>query len=450
MLAVPPLDRRLRGIDLFDSSAAAFEPSPEEIVLAEVGAGPVWTVSPGGPIVHRVGAELPEIEPEKVLWSLLGERPIATVAVVHFLRSVCTSERYEAPPLRATFLFDDPNLRWRSYGFISYSDLVAHADAHGYHASIAMIPLDAGRPHSSTAELFSARPDRLSLVFHGNNHIAEELRVLHDDAGARAIAAQARRRIAVFERRTGLSVDRIMTPPHGLCSEEATRALGAVGFDALTGLHPLPWTEHRPTHDALAGWRIAEFVGGCAVIPRIPLESTRASMALRAFLDHPLILYGHHEDLADGLERLAETARTVNDLGDVRWRSVGDIAASNLEQHATGEVTTVRPYSRRVRLLRTLDVRRVCVRAPDDLLANDSLVGWSLSDGRVVEFGDELPVNCDDEIVIQLHGQRDLDPALVPSPAWRPWPKFRRAATEVRDRLLPLSASMRRVASPSR
>src|SRR5689334_8348712 len=55
--------------------------------------------------------------------------------------------------------------------------------------------------------------------------------------------AQAIRRVAPFGQRTDGAATAWMTPPHGLCS----RAM------------PL-----------LAGWRPAEFAGGCPVMPRIP------------------------------------------------------------------------------------------------------------------------------------------------------------------------------------
>ena len=51
---------------------------------------------------------------------------------------------------------------------------------------------------------------------------------------------------------------------------------------------------------------------------------------MRAFLDHPVVLYGHHEDLAGGLEPLARAAEAVNRLGDVHWMSMGDIAPHQL------------------------------------------------------------------------------------------------------------------------
>ena len=91
----------------------------------------------------------------------------------------------------------------------------------------------------------------------------------------------------------------------------------------------MPWAERPPASRPLAGWDPAEFAAGCAVIPRLHFDSSDADIALRAFLGHPLVFYGHHEDLADGLDPLAEIAARVRRLGEVRWCSLGEIAASN-------------------------------------------------------------------------------------------------------------------------
>ena len=115
-----------------------------------------------------------------------------------------------------------------------------------------------------------------------------------------------------------------------------TRALGALRFDGLCAIHPLPWTDRPPSDPPLAGWEPAQFVAGCPVVPRIPLSSSAADIALTALLDQPLVLYGHHEDVAEGLEPLAEAAAMVNRLGDARWMSVGEIAATNYAVRVTG------------------------------------------------------------------------------------------------------------------
>ena len=132
-----------------------------------------------------------------------------------------------------------------------------------------------------------------------------------DRGPALAMVAQALRRVERFERRSGLRVDRIMMPPHGLCSRHVTAALGALRFDGLCAIHPLPWTDRPPSDPPLAGWEPAQFVAGCPVVPRIPLSSSAADIALTALLDQPLVLYGHHEDVAEGLEPLAEAAAMV-------------------------------------------------------------------------------------------------------------------------------------------
>lgn len=438
LLDDPGLDRRLHGIVLEDRLVSPLEPIEEQAtVLASARSGPAWTVSAGGAPVHRVRSVLAELEPDQVLWSMLSQRPIATVALIQFLRSISGAPGWDPPPLRATFMFDDPNLHWRSYGFIDYRRLLIHAETHGYHAAMAMVPLDGGRAHRPTAALFARRPDRLSLLVHGNDHVRQELQALREPCRAVAVAAQASRRMARFERRAGVTVDRVMTPPHGLCSREMTRALGAVGFDALCAEHPLPWTERLPPESVLAAWRPAEFVGGSAVIPRMPLRSSAASIALRAFLDHPLVIYGHHGDLAEGLDQLATIAATVNRLGDVRWLSMGEIASSNLDLRVDGVQAVVRPLSRRIRLALPEHVRALRVAEPHDLLGEGQLSGWSFARGPLIPFGEAVPTPGREQICIWLRGHGDVDPLRVVDPAWRPWPKLRRIVVESRDRALP-------------
>jgi hypothetical protein len=439
MVGGSAIDARVRGIRLEDRLAhLPLERSDGDDVLAVARSGPVWTRRG---TVDRVRAALPELGPDQVLYALLSRRPVAAVALVQFLRRVCEPAGWRPPPLRAAFVFDDPNLRWRSYGYIDYRRLAGHADEHGYHAAMAMIPLDAWRPHRATAALFAGRSDRLSLVFHGNDHTKDELLRPSEVSTALAMAAQSVRRIARFERRSGLRVDRVMMPPHGMCSEAAIRALGEVGFDALCTLHPRPWTEQPPSDPPLAGWQPAEFVRGCAVIARIPVCSSLESIALRAFLDHPLVIYGHHEDVSGGLEPLAEAAALVNGLGTVDWCSVGEIVRGNYSHRLHEGRLVVRPHARRLRVEPKMGAHTLCVEAPTGPAA---LRGWSIGSGRIRAFGEDVPVEGGVAVDVRLHGTRDVDPDHVAAPSWRPWPQLRRVATETRDRALPLRPALNR------
>ena len=67
-------------------------------------------------------------------------RFLELLPLAHFLQMVTDAVPTE---LRACFVIDDPNLHALRYGHISYPALAQHAEEHGYHAAMAMIPLDA-------------------------------------------------------------------------------------------------------------------------------------------------------------------------------------------------------------------------------------------------------------------------------------------------------------------
>jgi hypothetical protein len=406
---------------------------PEREALASADGYAVWTRDRGVVPVDRVASTLPELAPDQTLRELLDARTLSMIALIEFLRAHCPQPT--RPHLRATFLFDDPNLRRPTYGFIDFRRLLEGAEAHGYHAAMAMIPLDLRHQNDDAVELFRRNPARLSATIHGNNHIAGELFRPRDDRGALAVAAQASHRAAAFELRSGLRIDRVMTPPHGMCSRNSAAALAALGYDALCAIHPLPWREDAPGRP-LAGWEPAEFAGGCAVIPRVPLGLTGATeLALRAYLGQPLIIYGHHGDVADGLDLLAETAAQVNRLGDVHWCSLGEIAATNVATTRRGDELEVRPFAQRVVVPLPAGVEALSVIAPRD--EEDELVGWSIDGAPSCAFGTTVDGGSG-PARITLLPRRTVDPASVPTPTPSVWPRLRRTATETRDRLRPL------------
>jgi hypothetical protein len=88
-------------------------------------------------------------------------------------------------------------------------------------------------------------------------------------------------------------------------------------------------------------------------------------------------------------------------------------------------------------------VSSVTIEPPLDSVDDAALTGFSVRDpgdppltmpplafdrAAVVEPGRTR------RLEIQLHGAADVEPGLVPAPAWRPWPKLRRGVTELRDR----------------
>jgi hypothetical protein len=431
------VDRRLRGAALGEQLVGppvAVEEGEEPLAIRE--GRPIWTCRFGPGRVDRIAAPLPVLDEGMTVVGLLHSRhSIGLIALVQFLRSL-EADPWTKPRLRCAFVIDDPNLRRDRYGYVNYRELVAHADRHGYHIAMAMIPLDARRWSDSAVELFRARRDRVSLVIHGNDHFGPELANAEEFRSALAMSTQASRRIAWFEFKTGLTVDRVMMPPHEAWSRASARAIGAVGYAALCAWQPSPTTENGAGRDVLAGWMPASFVEGCAVVPRFPWRLNRTAIALRAFLDHPLVLYGHHNDLASGLDPLASAAALVNSVDDVQWSPIGDIVHGSHELRTADGAIAVRPWSRSVRVQVPEDCGELTVVEPLGPRPH-GLSGWTVSGAEESPhaFGDRVRVSGP-AVSLQLHSEWSTGAREVATRSRSVQAIVRRRFTEARDRLV--------------
>lgn len=449
------LDRRLHGAALPDLHlglalrAGAIVPGEGALVLASCAGKPTWTRSG---IFEQALMAPEELDPEDALRERLClSRSAALLPLVHFLRRLTAPIDWQAPAARGCILFDDPNLHWPSYGFVKLGELSEHARSHGYHASLAMVPLDSWFAHPAAVRTLKQSNGAISLAVHGNDHNGGELGRQETEADGLALAAQALRRIAAFERRTGITVDRTMVPPHEECSQATVEGLLRSGFEAITMTRPFPWLLQPPRTwlarpegvDALVGWRPADFAGALPVLLRHPLLSRDApELVLRAFLDQPLILYGHHGDLAEnGLDLLASAVAEVNKLGATQWCSLSEIVATNFETRLQGPQLSVRPLARRARLTIPNAVERLVVELPaaHPGPANERLV----IDGRPARFDDPVEVVPGATVELRLQAGNLVDVATVPAPRRKPAALARRALGESRDRLLPLLSRAR-------
>lgn len=450
----PRLDQCLRGATLPDAHLAdalragasvVVEPSSE--ILATAGGKATWARAG-----RRQQALLSpsELAPEEALRErLCDSRSAALLPLLHFLRELSAPLRWQAPPQRACFLFDDPNLHWPSYGFVKLEQLASQARRHGYHAALATVPLDTWFTHPAALRALAESGGSLSLAVHGNDHNGGELGRLLDEEEALATAAQALRRLRSFERRTGAAVDRVMVPPHEECSEATVRALLRCGFAAISMTRPHPWLALPPRTwlarpegaDALVGWRPADFTAGLPLLIRHPIaQRSPAEMALRAYLGQPLVLYGHHDDLLGGPEVLAEAAAEVNRLGPTSWCSLGEIAAGNYETSRASEGLGVRMLTRKARVEIPRELESLSVTVPPTL---DPQGCQLLLDGRPARFDEARPVVPGSNIEIELRVENAVDVAAVPAPRRRPLAIARRLGAEGRDRLVPLAARAR-------
>jgi hypothetical protein len=457
--------RPLRGRTIADSAVSGELPPPHPAVgrvLASVDQRPVWwqvgerpvsggsTAPDGSPTQgERPGglwySTYPLAEPaegETLREYLKAGRFMGLLPVVHFLGQVAGAEGWTLPPPRASFIVDDPNLHWPSYGHLDYRELVAHARRHGYHMGLATVPLDRWWVDRRAAALVRDNGAVLSLAMHGNDHLTHELGRLRSDGEAESAMAQALRRTAALERRAGVSVERVMVPPHSRCSEEAPRAMYRLGIEGVCLNRSYPWRDEESAPTPLGEWHPAELVaGGLPVLLRSPLVDPREDFAFRALLGQPLILYAHHWDFAEGLDILAQAALDVNALGEVRWGPLGSIVRGSFATRRVGETLFVRLHARRVALEVPAGVRELRVLAPEPLGG----AGWRrvACEGRVAGMtfeeglgaSEPLPVEASAGVELTLIRDRPLDPAEIPAPRPRPWPLIRRLVVEGRDRV---------------
>ena len=138
-------------------------------VIAQQGENVLWIHRPEGTsAVDLLAARPPILSGSDYLFSHFQERNwFSLFPLLHFVREVST---WTFPPMRACFMFDDPNLHWKSYGYVRYKEMAEDATAHNYHVSFATIPMDGWYVHQPTARLFRENSDRLSLLVHGNDH----------------------------------------------------------------------------------------------------------------------------------------------------------------------------------------------------------------------------------------------------------------------------------------
>jgi len=425
------------------NQAAELNPAEGDSTVALCDSLRLWLFrSNGSAELHTVATELPTVE--SLLWEYL--RPdgwLAPLPLLHFLRRVTADIGWSPAPQRACFMFDDPNLHTARYGYLDYASLAAHARVHNYHVAIATVPLDAWYAGRRAVDVFHGNPERLSLLIHGNDHTRNELGCACTDGDALRRLAQALRRVARFERKTGLRVERVIAPPHGGCSESVLAQAPRVAIEALcTSAAPLARCLNQTRLPLDFGLLPAWFgPGNCPVIRRWDLVYGLMPLRLAAFLDQPIIAYGHHRDCAEGFGQLAEIANQVNTWSETAWTNMGTILRGNYRIKRDTELMHVQMCSRHVHVPVPEGVSHVAVHAD----SAPGRISVASSDGPAEECTPGVPfhVTSPRSLRLRMRSFEAIDPVTVRPPAYRVWPSVRRALSMGRDRLLPIVRNSR-------
>lgn len=443
----------LRGQSLRDPEAGEFTPltvQHGEQERVTQGGHVLWSHRPAtldSAAIDFSSRLLPALRPDSYLREVFnGDRFMELLPLIHFLQQVTRDRRLAPPPLRACFVFDDPNLRWRSYGCLNFKRLAEHARLRNYHATIGLIPLDYLWANAETATLFRENRQHLSLVMHGCRHQYLEMVCDYPEVEQLAMLALAIRRIQSFERRYGIQVCRVMESPYGVIGASMFKPLVALGFEAAM-VTPLQFLAFNRTGSfpadlgcEPAGWMPC----GLGLIPRIKMWcGWKVEAILAALMGQPIVIVGHHHDADNDLALLEEIATTINRTGAVRWCRPTEIARTNYSSRVEGNTLRILAAARLLQIRIPDGVREIQIERP--WLAEGESMPLTVNCPEIGLMANQVcpgisaPINIGDAQSIKVisPGPEIVDPAKVPAPRLRLWPVIRRALTEARDRTYP-------------
>ena len=315
-----------------------------------------------------------------------------------------------------------------------------------------MVPLDAWFVNPRVGPLFRENRASLSLCMHGNDHAHAELGAPLGVDDFTKLLAQGLKRIDRFEKRSGVSVSRVMVPPYGAFREEVADPMLKLGYEAtcVSRASLTSWNKEK-AWPASFGHPVAEFVGhGLPVIPRqVMAPGHEGSYRLAAFLNQPIIPHGHHQDCENGFDLLSNAANSINSLGKVIWSDMASLSRSNYLTQRENGTLMVKMLSRRITLPVDKDVREVVVERP-----------WISADGKdeslIFREGDRartagafgrqsaaIPLSGQGRVELISQSADTVDYREVESPRFQVWSRARRFLSETRDRMAPLSFGRR-------
>jgi hypothetical protein len=418
-------------------------------IIATADEQPVWVTrrnARGNKVILSGPFPAWDAEAPFILQLIRGALP-AYLPLLDFLREITAPVDYDPAPNRACFMFDDPNLHSTTWGHLNYRQLIREAQEHDYHAAIATVPIDSWYTNPAAASLFRNHPDRVSLLMHGVKHTHAELHHPARDEDRAHELTLGLRWIERLERRHGVRVSRVMAPPHHACSPKTCELMLQHGYEAacVSWGALVKWNPGHPWPLSF-GLGMTEFLGGLPVIPRFNFaDHDDARVLLAAFLRQPIVMIGHHGDVAGSLEILAEAASKIRTLPEVQWGDMQTIARGCFLTKRTGNSLWIRLQARLVVAQIPEGVEHLFVDRPwlteeasePLVLQQPDSSHFKVAGNRVIgpipARPGPLTLHCPpaETLSVPLNGSRLLPPV---------WPLARRLLCEARDRLAPFTA----------
>jgi hypothetical protein len=230
----------------------------------------------------------------------------------------------------ANLTIDDPWLH-EPYGHLAYKELLSEMERHNFHTTIAFIPWNYDRSQANVVELFRNHPEKFSICVHGDNHDHKEF----DDFGTKSLAVQTAAikqslaRMEQFRALTGIPYDHVFVFPHNIGSESILEELKSYNFIATINSLNVPIDRPRPVSPLFPLRPVTLSFGDFPSVSRYSAAMTTPSsfIGINAFLDNPILFYGHQDLYTKGVGAFDNIADEVNKRQPATlWRSVGEVA----------------------------------------------------------------------------------------------------------------------------
>jgi hypothetical protein len=246
-----------------------------------------------------------------------------------FVRYSAGERGWHAIDHYANLTIDDAWLR-QPYGYLDYENLLAEMKRHDFHTTVAFIPWNYDRSEPGVVSLVRSHPDRFSICVHGDNHDHKEFTTDPGKPLTLQIFAvkQALGRMDRFQALTGIPYDKVMVFPHSIGGEGVLAGLKSNNYLATVNGWNVPMDRANPPDLSFALRPVTLSYANFPSISRFSAEVPvpRSLIAIGAFLDNPLLFYGHHGMFARGISAFNAVADEVNKVEPAtRWRSLGEI-----------------------------------------------------------------------------------------------------------------------------
>jgi hypothetical protein len=309
-------------------------------------------------------------------------------ALILFLHYAGGDRVWHSPAAYANFTVDDPWLR-QPYGYVNYEELVQHARAHNFHATVAFIPWNFDRSQSSVVSLFRENPDKLSISIHGNNHVHQEFGPLASHALSEQVEnmRQGLARMEKFRALTHIQYDPVIIFPHSIAPEATFSELRKNQYLGTANSLNVPSDATAPGGADFALRTATLRFGDFPSLRRYSAEADipPAQIAIDAFLGNPILFYAHESFFASGMDAFDKTADLVNGLQPgTRWDGLGSIIRHlYLERRRSDGKYELRAFSSKLEITNDHD------RDADYVLEKNESFSHGLTaliDGRSIPF----------------------------------------------------------------